>query len=219
MPFFELPEPPAAPPARPRRRRERHSRPWTRPRDLLPGRLEGDRVLATSDEVAIVVHGFACFPTGFAFQLETVSRYEPVYEEGAEVDPPDNEWAGGDLYVAGGRGRFGREAPEGVLKFGVEYNGGGKATTLEPRDAGWPLIAGDGPGPHLYLGGGGGADGDWSYEIWVTPLPGKAPVTLACEWAAHGIPETLVEMDGALITRTAAEARPVFPPRLECAGP
>ena len=168
--------------------------------------MAGDRVLATSDEAAIVIHGMACYPTGFAFLLEAVSRYEPVDEDG------------GDLYATRGTGRFGGRAPAGQLKFGVAYSGGGKATTLEPRDAGWPLTAGDGPGPHLYLGGGGGAEGDWSYEIWVTPLPGEIPVILACEWAAQGIPETLVEMDGGLIARAAAEARPVFPPRLECAA-
>jgi hypothetical protein len=53
----------------------------------------------------------------------------------------------------------------------------------------------------------------------VTPLPGEIPVILACEWAAQGIPETLVELDGGRITRAAAEARTVFPPRLECAAP
>ncbi len=163
-----------------------------------------------------MVHGIACYPAGFAFLLEAVSRYESVLEDGGEADPG---WAAGDLYASRGTGRFGGRAPAGILKFGVAYSGVGKATTLEPRDAGWPLTAGDGPGPHLFLGGGGGADGAWSYEIWVTPLPGEIPVILACEWAAQGIPETLVEVDGALITRAAAEARPVFPARLECARP
>jgi hypothetical protein len=219
VPFFEPPEPPEPPPPRPRRRQKRSPRPWSRPRDLLPGRLECDRVLARSDEVAIVVYGIACYPSGFALQLETVSRYEPVYEDGGELEPADHERATGDLYAARGSGRFGRGAPEGMLKFGVGYGGVGKATTLEPRDAGWPLSAGHGPGPHLYLGGGGGGDGDWSYEVWVAPLPPEAPVILACEWAAQRIPETLVEIDGALITRAAADARPVFPPWLECAPP
>ena len=50
----------------------------------------------------------------------------------------------------------------------------------------------------------------------MTPLPGEIPVILACEWAAQGIPETLAEMDGGLITRAAAEASPVFQAPMAC---
>jgi hypothetical protein len=73
--------PPPRPQTAKRRRRRRTDEPWQRPETFIPGYLDENFVLARSDQVAVVVQGIACYPTGFTLELHTVTRYE--------IDPED----------------------------------------------------------------------------------------------------------------------------------
>jgi hypothetical protein len=198
--FFELPEPEPAR-RRPRRRRGEDEDLTGRPRRMLPGYLGGDLLLGVSEEVAVTLRRLACYPSGFSFILETADRY---LRDEDEVDP-HGVWAPGSFRR--------REVPDTILRFGVSYSNGHKATTLEPLAfAPWHFEDESGePKPHLALDrGGGGSATEVSYDLWVSPLPPPGPVTFACEWPAFGIPETLRRIDASRFHKAAAKARRIF---------
>jgi hypothetical protein len=196
--FFEVPEPKRRPS---RRRGERVDCPWTRPATYLPSYLQDDLVVASNAEAAVVLHGIACYPTGFAFSLETVTRHE--------YDGDEDEPHYADLFWSARR--RGSKLPPGLLRFGISFSDGQKATTLDATDAMDVFEPSEaGSGLRLHLGGGGGGGGRWSYEIWVTPLPPPGPVTLVCEWPAFGITETRCTIDGVRFIEAAEKAKPIF---------
>ena len=175
---------------------------WTRPALLLPSYLDSDFVVASTSEVAVVAHGIACYPTGFHFSLETVTRY-------ADDHASDGEDYG-DLFWSLRRGD---ELPPELLRFGVAYSDGQQATTLDAADAMDDFedsASSERPGLRLCLGGGGGGGGRWSYKVWVSPLPPEGPVTFVCEWPAFDIEETYRELDGRRFIDAAANAKPIF---------
>jgi hypothetical protein len=146
----------------------------------------------------VVVHGIACYPTGFAFQLQTVNRYVPVLEDESAVDEFPTYY-----------GHRMNETPERVLRFGIEYSNGKRASNLD--EYAFPGRNADkDTRPHLQFGSGGGGGGDWSYDVWVWPLPPEGPVTFACEWPAYGIPESRKKVEGTVLRKAAERAKPVF---------
>src|SRR5437763_13533773 len=58
--------------------------------------------------------------------------------------------------------------------------------------------------------GGGGIDNEYKQEFWAWPLPGEGTVAFVCEWPAHDIPETRIEIDGQLFADAAQRAVPVW---------
>src|SRR5207248_3560794 len=116
--FFELPEPKPTP--KRKRRRQRRDEHWYRPTQMMPGYLPGF-VLAASDAQAVVIGQLECFPTGFAFDLRTTSRYEVDLEE---EDEPMR-----DPFFPRRRRAVGPEE----LRFGIEYSNGKKATNFDPH--------------------------------------------------------------------------------------
>ena len=144
MAFFELPEPE---PRKPQRRRHlRRDEDWQAPSTMIPGYLGEDFVLAASDEVAVVVQGLACFPTGFAFVLHTVTRYE------VDPDDPRHEM----IVWPHGRGRWTAEVPPTRLRFGIAFSNGKKATTLDPHPLRWAEQSGQRGGALATSGSGAG---------------------------------------------------------------
>jgi hypothetical protein len=194
MPFFDEPEP-RKPRKRSRKlRRDEHQR----PKLILPGYLGEDVVLATSDEAAVLMHGLACYPTGFAFTLQVTTRYEVSYDD-------DDEW---DIEPFGLWGH--RRPRENAGRFGIEYSDGRRVTLdrhryARARSEDAPLV--------IAPGGGGGGGGNYSTEVWVEPLPPPGLVTFAVEWTATGIAETLHTIEGGLFREAAKRSKPVFPPR------
>jgi hypothetical protein len=193
MPFFDESEtrPRQQPKSRRRFRRDEEGRPTL----FVPAYLPTDEVIAVSDEVAVAMHGIACYPRGFAFSLETTTRYVESVEDEANEDMhgPFSFWAA---------------RVEGSARFGIEYSDGRRGTLDErwPRPTKSREIT-------IQLGGGGGGGGSWRADIWVQPLPPPGPVTFAVEWGRTGIPETLHTLDGELFREAAARAKRVFPPR------
>lgn len=173
-------------------------KPWFGPpMRALPGRLADTLLLAQTDRVAIAASSLAAYPTGFTFALETVPRRN---------DP--KEWA--DLEHRGlGHGvrvNDAGELPPELLRFGVEFADGTRATSLDMLDRGHrdPDAAPD--GPLLLPRGGGGGGGRWSHNAWVWPLPPAGRLTFACEWPALDIPFTRQDIDADLIRVAAGRA-------------
>jgi hypothetical protein len=116
--FFEPPPPPPPepepdPPPTP---------PWvSAPRGMLPGVVALDLVVARTDRVAVCVTRLAAYPTGFEFELRTVSA---PGQRDLELDP---------LLFGPHRHRARRAGADqslldDVLRFGVQFSDGGKAT-------------------------------------------------------------------------------------------
>lgn len=196
MSFFEVPPlPPEA------ERCEPEPQPWQGPPPrMLPGTLVETLVLAHTERVAVVVTGLAAYPTGFSFSLQTIPR---------QYDP--HEWSDVDAFSMRPPRTAKRELPAELLRFGVEFADGGRATSLDlyahsQHDPG----AAPKP-PVLWPCGGGGGGGRWSHDVWVWPLPPAGSLIFACEWPAVGIPFSRAVIDADRIHDAASRARLLWP--------
>lgn len=170
---------------------------------LVPDR----RILARTDRgVVLVLSHIDVFSTGCVLRIR-------VSVHNRHETPPEDWFDMRDIVMGGRRhhrGRPGRgELPDELLRFGVRFTDGTKATTT-----GAPLphahdAAPDGPVLTQHGGGGGGGDrlitSTWS--LWLWPLPPPEPFDLVFEWPAFGIAMEHVEMDGHQITRAADAVR------------
>jgi hypothetical protein len=198
MGFFEERKVEPKPPRRRRLRRDEFGRPTL----IVPAYLVADVILAVSDEMAVVMHGIACYPRGFGFSLEATSRYELSYEE------EEADGLRGAFDIWGGNN-------ENAGRFGIAYSDGRRATV----DDRWapPRRKGADKDRDITIspGGGGSGGGHWETELWVEPLPPRGPVTFAVEWQAKRIDETLHVLEGEQFREAAKRAKRVFPPRLQ----
>jgi hypothetical protein len=189
--------------------------PWLgAPNGVLPGIVPLEIVLARTAQVAVCVTRLGAYPSGFDLDLVTMAG-----EEADELDP---------LLFEGRRFRQRREGveeiPEGMLRFGVEFADGGKATNT--ADQSLANLAGGTIGvltmtsgsdepqeparPVLSLGGGGGGGGNWRQSIWIWPLPPAGRLTFACEWPEANIELTRHQIDAQLILDAATRAQVIF---------
>jgi hypothetical protein len=188
-------EPPAAEPdaAKPQRYR---MPPWFfAPRGTLPGVVAFERVLATSDKVAVCVTRLAAYPTGFELDLVTMSaadqdEFDPL------MFPHQHVWQGAS-----------DEIPPEMMRLGVQFADGSTATntTAFPQDRRQPPA-----GPIMHYDRGGGGGGNWRQAYWVWPLPPPGPVALVCEWPATDIPLSRTELDAQTILNAAERAQVLF---------
>ncbi len=195
--FFEPPPPPpeAAEPEPP------PTPPWvSAPQGMLPGVVALELVIAHTDRVAVCVSRLAAYPTGFELELRTVGA--PGRRD-LDLDP---------LLFGPHRHRARRsgaeqELPDDMLRFGVQFPDGGKATNT----GGFHHQATPPPEPVMHAGGGGGGGGDWRQDLWVWPLPSPGPLLFVCQWPAAGIPISRAEIDAQLVIDAASRARAIFP--------
>lgn len=189
-PFFDPPPPDPGPAPRNRRSDHRHGP----PRNVLPGVVPVEAVLARTDDVVVSVASLHVYPTGLTFELVVLAR-TPERGHGPLGGPLGLSWTG-----------VGPGAPPDGLRLGVAFPDGRRATTLDER---WPD---DGPDDVVRIRpqGGGGSDTFHHVGIWVTPLPPAGPLTFVCEWPAQGIPETRFVVDGADFAAAAGRALTVF---------
>lgn len=168
------------------------------PRDVAPAVVPVELVVGRSEEAAIYVASVAVYPTGFAFELISVlaTRDEPI-------DPRLMH----RMHIRGALPDG--TVPDEMLRVGVRFADGSKATNLGGRGPGPPR---DGPPDHpiLLTRGGGGGDNQWRETIWVWPLPPPGPLAFVVEWPAFGIPLSEAEVDGTAILDAAARATPLF---------
>jgi hypothetical protein len=200
-PFFE-PVPASEDPAR----TGRHELPpWEGPSPLEAGvLLPAGQAVARSARAVVFLPAIRVFSAGCMLELELVCR-----QSGG---PEDDSW---DLHLSvqrSFRGYRGPRLPDTLLRLGVRYPDGGKATTLDgrrdlrrddppagPRLSWWPASSGT---------RGGGELGLSRFGLWLWPLPPAASFEFAVEWPSAGIPLTIAELDGAAIA--AAAARPSY---------
>jgi hypothetical protein len=203
-----------APPAHGREPEEEKTLPsWMGPPESVLGHtVDISRTLFHSEALAIVLTSAVVFPEGVKLNIRVAAR--PV--EGMNKD---TWWERRDLMFERGRhsSRPGKPLAGEVLRFGVRFPDGGKATTVDGR----PYHGGEWPpprpaGPVLqHHGGGGGGGGDrfisLSWNLWLWPLPPAGPFEVAVEWPAFDVPLTFTEVDGAAIAAAAEHARPYWP--------
>ena len=180
--FFEPPPPPEP---------VEHRQPeWIGPpENVLPGVFPLSLVLARTDEVALAVSGGLAYPNGFGFTLTILLREQ-------------NERAMRHWHMHG-------ELTDDVLRFGVRFADGSKATIFDMRRNFGSEQAPS--GPVLMPRGGGGGGRSWSMGFWVWPLPPPGPFAFVCEWPAYGIVQTELEIDTAAIRDATARAETLWP--------
>lgn len=187
--FFQ---PPPEPP-REREPRRRRQPPWlSAPSGTLAGIVPIELVLARTDRVAVCVGRLAAYPEGFTLEVRTMG-----VDNSEDLDP---------LLFGPVRRRGRRELPDEMLRFGLEFADGARATNTSGS-----FRRSDEPeGPVLMEQGGGGGGGDWQQEFWVWPLPPPGPLAFVCEWPAQGIALTRAEVDARAVLDAAARAQVIF---------
>jgi hypothetical protein len=153
------------------------------------------RVLARTDEVAIIVSGFVAYPAGFDLTIVTIARLASA-KPGIAPHPlgyhsPDSGFPS-----------------DAFLRFGLRFADGSKATNI---------AFGRGMGPsqpgarRLRPLGGGGGGRKYSSRFWCEPLPPAGSLGLLCEWPTYGIAETEDVISADLILAAAEQAKPIWP--------
>jgi hypothetical protein len=194
MSFFEPPPPPPEPPPQPPRR------PWQGPPDGVVGHtIPLNLVIGRAEKAAVWIPALTVYPDGFEFEVEIRHRL-------------DDEQFEHPFFMAHHprhrRRATSEELPAELLRLGVEFSDGRKATNLgaphwlrpEDPDA-------EPEGPLLQpSGGGGGGGGRWRHGFYVWPLPPAGPLTFVCEWPAATIELTRSEIATDSLRAAAAAA-------------
>jgi hypothetical protein len=156
-------------------------------------------VVARSDKAAVVVRGIVAYPDGFAFTLESfLHRSVRRRRRGHRPFPVFGQWSDEDETIG-----------DEMLRFGVSWPDGGRATNLDYWGPGWPDATE--PAHGLEEGSGGGSDRHYSWEYWAWPLPTDGELQFVCEWPAYGIPESFAPVDATVFVEAATRAFPVWP--------
>jgi hypothetical protein len=114
--FFEPPPPPREEP-------DQIAPPWYGPpEDVIGEAVATSFVLARTEALALTVWGITAFPTGVAFTLAIVKR---ITEDLDPYEDPDMT-----MHLYPRRRRGSDELPDDLLRFGVQFEDGGKATSL-----------------------------------------------------------------------------------------
>ncbi len=188
MGFFEPPPCPPEPP-------EPRPLVWIGPSDNVVGVAVPVRlILGRTEEAAVVLDGLSAYPNGFELTLSVRLR--------RRRDRPF--WSPLELWA--GEARTG--LPGDLLRFGVQFADGGKATNLSGHP--FPDPGGEPAGPVLIQRGGGGGGARWDQAYWVWPLPPPGPLAFVCEWPSEGIPLTRAEIDADLVLEAGARAETLW---------
>lgn len=168
---------------------------WLGPRDNELGEAVAVRVvLARTADVAVAVNDVVAYSNGIELGLAVRMR-------------TTDQWA--DPYgMHYGHTRAGRaELTEEVLRFGVEFGDGRRATNIGGFPHGEPAPS----EPVLVQRGGGGGGRTWDMRMWLWPLPPPGALVLVCEWPKHAIELTRVEVDAQPLLDAAARSEQLWP--------
>jgi hypothetical protein len=110
------------------------------------------------------------------------------------------------------------QLPDNLLRFGVRFADGTKATTIGQRFGRTQIPHDPPPGPRLswLFGGVSIRSGDEAASVitmalWLWPLPPRETFELGVEWPAGGIDLSIVNVDGAAIQSAAQHSFPYWP--------
>jgi hypothetical protein len=190
-PPFEIPKPP----------------PWLQaPGNELGAPVPLRLVLARTDRIVIALVGAVAYTVGTAFTLTVRSQQRS--DESLLEEPWEMPF--GHHYM---RRSQGGDIPPEVLRFGVQFSDGSKATTLSGEmPFARPGKEEEEPaGPVLTPGGGGGSPGQWDSEFWLWPLPPPGPLTFAVEWPKQQLELTMQEVDAGLILDASKKSEVLWP--------
>jgi hypothetical protein len=174
-----------------------------RPDDVLGEAVPINFVLARTPKAAVTVQHITAYPSGFEFEVVAAARPE------GEIWDPMHGLAG----FRGRPGQRGGEMGDEILRFGIQYSDGSKATNLGP-----PMI---GPqdkrrkGPILQHQGGSGGGTIATQRYWAWPMPPSGTLAFVCEWPKYGVPLTRHEIDADLIREAAKRATELWPENAE----
>ncbi|MDF5757999.1 hypothetical protein [Spongiactinospora sp. TRM90649] len=114
--------------------------------------------------------------------------------------------------------RADRPLPDQLLRFGVRFADGAKATTVGQRLDRTRFPQDPPPAPHLSLlfpgmsmRSGDEDAGVKTMGLWLWPLPPEESFEFAVEWPIGGIDLNIVELDGAAIAAAARQAVSYWP--------
>ena len=183
---------------------------WSGPPELETGAiLAVEQTVARSPNVVLRVPTIRAFRTGCMLDVEVVSRQGGLSE--------DDWWdLHSSAYIRSHELHGGAPLPRKLLRLGVRYADGRKATTIERRPRG-PQARDDPPsGPLLsYHPGSSGMYGQdlgfSGFGLWLWPLPPAEPFEFAVEWPFGSIGLTITEFDGAAIVGAADRSASYWP--------
>lgn len=195
MDFFE-PPPRRAEPPEPKRYRTPE---WTGPPDnVAPAVAAVELVFVNTGEMALFVAGALVYPTGFEMTLTVLFRDEPEIEDPIGMRSFRRRRGAGD-----------GEIPPELLRFGLQFSDGRKATNVGGPS---PWNPGERPdGPALTARGGSGGGRRWDQRLWAWPLPPPGELLFACEWPAQDIELTTAALDAEAIVAAGARACELWP--------
>jgi len=98
------------------------------------------------------------------------------------------------------------ELPPDLLRFGVEFSDGRRATTIER----FRNSSDEPPEIAFMQRGGGGGGGSWEFSFWIWPLPPAGPLTFAVEWPAEGVELTTCQIDTAPLLEASARSEELW---------
>jgi len=166
---------------------------------MLPGVVPVELVLAQNDKAAVCISRLAAYSTGFEFDLITMMA---PGQDDLDLDPMIFR-----RHHLAHRRRGQGEIPEELLRIGVQFSDGSKATNT----GGHGYDQDPPPGPVIHEHGGGGGGGSWRQTYWIWPLPPAGPLSFVCEWPAAGIELSRAEIDAQTILDAADRAQVLFP--------
>lgn len=171
-----------------------------RPSAWVPGVVPVELVVARSEQAAVVVSRIAAYPDGFELTVHSYLHRSVKRRRSARIHHP-MMW-----HDMGGSGE---PIPDQLLRFGLAWPDGGRATNLDDWGRSWPDATEAAHGLESHSGG--GSDHEYLQEYWAWPLPGSGPLAFVVEWPAFGIGETTATIDGDQLSDAATRSHPIWP--------
>jgi hypothetical protein len=154
-----------------------------------------DVTLARTPDLALVLRAAAVYPSGAHFDIPLLLRERVSDPLGWLPFHPR---------------RSGGELSDDMLRLGVQFADGAKATNVEhpfmrrnPEER--PA------GPVLMPRGGGGGGRGWDVSFWLWPLPREDPFAFVVEWPARGVDLSRFEIGVAPLVEAAARSEELWP--------
>lgn len=211
MAFFE--PPPASAEPEPLPSRARPPAWFDAPDDELPAVVPLEHFVHCTGRVLVAAYHAEVYRQGCSVHVQVIVGRSGESEQ---------RWRELGAVVLGGvERRFAVEEgriPDDLVRFGVQYADGTKATTLDAvPDASHASedVGVEPPRPPVIKRqpkGGRGAEDRLDHEqrLWLWPLPPAEPFDLVVEWPAAGVPLTRVTVDGAALQQAAERVRPLW---------